>query len=79
MNDALTNKAKMMLETITGTIKLIAISHKKKLIFLVAVLLAGYIAKKKLTMAHLINIFEFMAKAMQYLPLPQDQKLRKIS
>lgn len=50
--------AKYMAEIITRT----ASNHKKKLIAAVLLLLAGYIAKKKLTMAHIITAAEAISK-----------------
>lgn len=59
--------------------KSIAKTHKKKLIVLLVVVVAGYIAKKKLTMSHVISCIEVITKLVQALPLPEAPKLRNIA
>ena len=44
--------------------------HKKKLIFALVLLLGGYIAKKKLTLTHVLGFVEGVTKLVQALPLP---------
>jgi len=60
-------------------LKEITRAHKKKLIFLAVLLLCGYVAKKKLTMAHLISFIDYATRAAQYIPLPEAPKLRIIA
>lgn len=55
------------------------LNHKKKVIAFVVLLIAGYIIKKKMTMAHLITLVETMSRFIQYLPLPDAPKLRELA
>lgn len=60
-------------------VKSIARTHRKKLIVLLVLVVAGYIAKKKLTMSHIISCVEVISKLIQALPLPEAPKLRTIA
>jgi hypothetical protein len=60
-------------------LKMTAGRHKKKLIFAVVLLLGAYIAKKKLTLAHILAFVSGITKLVQALPLPEDPKMRRIS
>lgn len=53
--------------------------HKKKLIFAFVFLIVAYIAKKKLTIAHVLAFVSGITKLIQALPLPEDPKLRRIA
>lgn len=72
---SLSNLAQLLLFKIKTT----ASRHKKKLILLLVLLLAGYIAKKKLTIAHILTFIQLLTKAVQALPLPEAPKLRNIA
>jgi hypothetical protein len=63
----------------TQQLKQITIAHKKKLILIAVLILAGYVAKKKLTMAHLLTFIDYATRAAQYIPLPEAPKLRIIA
>jgi ATP phosphoribosyltransferase len=60
-------------------VKSTASHHKKKLIFAVVMLLLGYIAKKKLTVGHVITFVESLTRIVQALPLPEAPRLRKMA
>ena len=60
-------------------VKMIAGRHKKKLIFAIVFLLLAYIAKKKLTLGHIISFVSGITRLVQFLPLPSDPKMRKIA
>ncbi len=60
---------------VKGT-KRIVLNNKKKFIGLVVLLIAGYIIKKKMTMAHFLAIIDAITKLIQMLPLPDSPKLR---
>lgn len=64
---------------LANKIKHITLSHKKKIVFLLLLLLCGYIAKKKLNMAHLITFVDYACRAAQYIPLPEAPRLRLIA
>ena len=63
---ALRNMSQLML---FKSIKL-AKNHKKKIIFALILLVLGYIAKKKLTLGHLVKFAELFSKVVELLPLP---------
>ncbi len=60
---------------VKGT-KRIVLNNKKKFIGLVVLLIAAYIIKKKMTMAHFLAIIDAITKLIQMLPLPDSPKLR---
>lgn len=51
-------------------VKMVAGRHRKKLIFGLVLLIVGYIAKKKLTLNHVLSFVEGVTKLVQALPLP---------
>lgn len=51
-------------------LKSTASRHKKKLILLLVIVVVGYVAKKKLTLSHLLSFVELVTKFVQSLPLP---------
>lgn len=57
-------------QVLVWKIKRIAGEHKKKLILALVLLIGGYIAKKKLTLAHILSFVEALTKVVQALPLP---------
>ncbi len=56
--------------------KYLVANNKKKVIALVVLIIAGYIIKKKMTMAHFLAIIDAVTKVIQLLPLPDSPKLR---
>ena len=50
------------LRNIYASTKLTAANHKKKLIVLAIIIVSGYIAKKTITLAHIIRIVESISK-----------------
>lgn len=68
--DNLSSKLKVVGKWLGYSARNLAITHKKKLIFLVVALALGYIIKKKMTLAHFISMVESVSKFIQYLPLP---------
>ena len=60
-------------------VKMVASRHKKKLIFAFVFLLAAYVAKKKLTLSHILTFVCGVTKLIQALPLPSDPKMRRIA
>ena len=57
-------------QVLVWKVKMTAGRHKKKLIFALVILIVGYIAKKKLTLAHMLGFVEALTKIVQALPLP---------
>ena len=57
-------------------LKQLTFAHKKKLILLAVLSLAAYVAKKKMTMEHVLSIVDVFSKFIQYLPLPESPNLR---
>jgi hypothetical protein len=53
-----------------------AISHKKKIVFALTLIVLIYIAKKKLTLAHVLKFAETFSKVLELIPLPEAPKLR---
>ena len=53
-------------------VKMLTNAHKKKLIFALVLAITAYIAKKKLTVSHIIRFVEIITKIIQALPLPQS-------
>lgn len=60
-------------------VRSVASKHKKKLIALLVVIVAGYIVKKKATLQHVISCIGIITKLVQALPLPEEPKLRNIA
>lgn len=69
-----------VLKTILEKMQSTTLNHKKKLITLVIFILAGYIAKKKLKLHHIISVvmfaFRIFSKVFAYLPLPKFAEYR---
>jgi len=63
---AIKNMAQIML--FKGT--QFAENHKKKLIFALVLVVLIYIAKKKLTLSHVIKFAETFSKVLELIPLP---------
>ena len=53
--------------------------HKKKLILAIVLVLAGYVAKKKMTLGHILSFVDFLTRTIQALPLPDAPKLRTLA
>lgn len=51
-------------------VKHLASKHKKKIIFAIVLFLAAYVAKKKLTVNHVITFVGGITRLVQTLPLP---------
>lgn len=60
-------------------VKMTAGKHKKKLIFALVVLLVGYVAKKKLTLGHVLSFVEGVTRLIQALPLPEAPRMRQLA
>jgi len=63
---ALKNIAQLMLFKGIGFSR----THKKKIIFALVFLVLAYIAKKKLTLAHVISLVGTFSKIVELIPLP---------
>lgn len=72
---SLSNLTQLLLFKLKST----ASNHKKKLILLLVLILLGYIAKKKLTVAHVLSCVELLTKFVQALPLPSAPKMRTLA
>jgi len=60
-------------------VKLTAGKHKKKLIFGLVMLIVAYIAKRKMTLEHLLGFVGGVTRLVQSLPLPEAPRMRKIA
>jgi hypothetical protein len=63
---SLRNISQLLLSQATSFAK----NHKKKLILAIVLVCLGYLAKKKLTMSHILTAFETLTKIIDLLPLP---------
>lgn len=69
-----------ILKTILEKLKTTSLNHKKKLIALTILIAAGYLAKKKLKLNHIVSLvmfcFKIFSKILGYLPLPTFSNYR---
>lgn len=61
-----------------GVIRRFLADHKKKIIGLMLLAIVGYVIKKKMSLAHLIQIVEKVLSFAEYLPLPDPPVYRPV-